>query len=416
MRCPFPAAVLCFLLGLLLAPVLLSAGPNVSAQLGLAVVSSPCGLRKGDLIEFFVAVRHMSQVRQLKFDFSWQPADAVVDIVGKTAGVAAEKSFLAPGPPQIEGNRAEYGMATFGAGLEGEGILARFVFELSGTVDARTPVDIRLEQLSLGPSSTERDTVLPFQALVLGNYCDSSGQPVARGLFVRPREERVYFSSPSTGRLADNSAGEVLLSARFLDDGLLLPEQTVTWNIDNPGTVPFYVLAATDALLVEPGDTRLGYSRSDVRGDAYLLLDAEPGLEFAAAVASLTACTESAGETHCAAAEVVWESRATAVTSAAGPALPGQLRLEQNYPNPFNAGTTIPLAVPSGHLLPLRLDILNLAGQVVDVLLAEPLPAGFHQIRWDGRSQRGGSLASGHYFCRLRSGTAAQVRSVILLR
>lgn len=392
----------------------LFAGGNTDVDIGLGVVSPPCGLRGGDRIEFFVAARNMNDVRQVKFDFSWQPADAVAVVEGDAAGIA--EIFIAPGPPQVEGNWAEFGMATFGTGIEGEGILARFGFELASHIRPDIPVDIRVEQLSLGPSSTERDDIRPVQTLVLSNYCDSDALPIARSLFVRPREEIASYSPAPSGRIVDGSSGEVLLSARFLDEKVFLRDQMVTWTIDNRGTAPVYVLAAQEVLQVEPGGTQVGFSQSDARGDAYLLLDAEPGSVFGPSTAELTACSEWEGDTYCNSARITWEGTATAVVSDISTPLPSHLHLKPNYPNPFNAGTTIPFFLPPDQAGKLHLEIVDLTGQIVDVLNVGDLSPGHHQIYWDGRNRSGLSAASGLYFCRLRSGTEQFARPMLLLR
>jgi len=391
----------------------LLAGQNAGVDIGLGITTPPCNLTGGDLIEFFVAARNMSDARQVKLEFSWQPADAVAAVKGSAAGAA--ETFIVPGPPQIEGNRGEFGMATFSSGLAGEGILARLGFELAAHVGPDTPIDIRVEQVSLGPSFTERDTIRPLQALALGNYCDADGQVVEQGLFVRPREARAFFSPAPTGRIADSSSGEVLIGARFLHQGKFRRDQLVVWTIDNQGTAPVYVLGAQQVLRVESGGVQEGFSRSDARGDAYLLLDAESGPSPLPSIVELTACSEGERQRYCAAAGVTWDVRTTAVTADRLP-LPARLRLEQNFPNPFNAATTIPFSVPPEHADALRLDVVDLKGQIVDVLIAGRRPPGRHLISWAGRSRRGFPLASGLYFCRLRSGTEERVRPMLLLR
>lgn len=397
------------------APRLL-AGQNADVGLGLSIISSPCGLQSGDLIEFYVAARNMSEVRQIKFDLSWQPPDAVSAVTGAAAGVTEENHFIVPGPPQVFENWAEFGMASFGTGIDGEGILARFTFALASHIDAETPVDIRVEQLSLGPSSSERDTVRSPHMLVLANYCDSFAQPLARGLFIRPGEVNADFSPTGTGAVADGSSGEVQLSAHLLRrEGAFLPNALIVWTIDNRGPAPLYILAAAGALEVAPGDVLEGTTYTDARGDAFLLLDAEPGGNASSSVVELKACGESAEEDLCASARVTWTGLSTAIVGSAS-SLPEQLHLGQNYPNPFNASTTIPLSVPSGLSGDLRLEIFDIAGQIVDVLHAGLLPPGTHHLLWNVRNSRGYPLASGLYFYRLRSASASRVRTMILLR
>lgn len=395
----------------------LSAGENADVELGLAIVSPPCGLQGGDLIDFFVAARHMKGVRQVKLVFSWQPPEAVATASGAAAGIAAEQAFLVPGPPLIEGNWAEFGMATFGsAGLEGEGILARFGFALAESIAPDTPVEIRVEMLSLGPSSTQRDTILPVQALALANYCDAEGRMVERGLFLRPRQAQLPFSPSPHGQECDGSEGELLVNAHFLEQGSFRVDQLVTWTLDNQGLAPVYVLAEAGILRLAPGDRQVGFSRTDERGDALLLLDAEPGPTREPAAVELTACSEWAGEEYCDTAHLVWGETATAVVEPMAVSLPGKLSLAQNYPNPFNASTVIPVSIPPGLTEEVKVEIFNLMGQRVELLFAGSLPPGLQQFTWKGQDQQGQPLASGLYLCRLRAGEQEQVRPMLLRR
>ncbi len=73
--------------------------------------------------------------------------------------------------------------------------------------------------------------------------------------------------------------------------------------------------------------------------------------------------------------------------------------LEPNSPNPFNNSTWIPyrLAAP-GHV---RLEIYNMLGQPVRVLVDEFQSAGSHRVHWDARDQRGSAVAAGVYLARL---------------
>ena len=94
--------------------------------------------------------------------------------------------------------------------------------------------------------------------------------------------------------------------------------------------------------------------------------------------------------------------------------LPEQFVLFQNYPNPFNPQTTITFAISNP--APVYLEVLNLLGQTVRVLVDVMLPAGEHQVLWDGQDARGNSLPSGIYFYRLRVDGQNQIRKMHLLR
>ena len=102
-------------------------------------------------------------------------------------------------------------------------------------------------------------------------------------------------------------------------------------------------------------------------------------------------------------------------TGTQGNSIPGLVTaLDSNYPNPFNPSTTIRFSLAeAGHA---RLNIYNTRGQLVRSLANSNLMAGKHQMTWDGRDNRGKSVASGIYFYRLQAGKYVQSRKMILMK
>ena len=94
--------------------------------------------------------------------------------------------------------------------------------------------------------------------------------------------------------------------------------------------------------------------------------------------------------------------------------LPERLRLATNFPNPFNSSTQIHFTLPNVGTV--QLQIYNLAGQLVATLLDAALPAGPHQIAWNGRDDQGRAVASGIYIYRLQQQGQVLLRKMVLLR
>jgi hypothetical protein len=94
------------------------------------------------------------------------------------------------------------------------------------------------------------------------------------------------------------------------------------------------------------------------------------------------------------------------------------VRLYQNHPNPFNPSTAIPFTVPGGldSRSAVLLAVYDINGALVKTLVSGSMPGGRHEARWDGRNERGQSVASGIYFVQLRSGGYKDARKMILLR
>ena len=88
--------------------------------------------------------------------------------------------------------------------------------------------------------------------------------------------------------------------------------------------------------------------------------------------------------------------------------------LDGNYPNPFNPSTTIKFSLPGEQVV--ELDVYALNGRHVATLVREMLPAGDHQIIWDGRNDEGAQVASGTYIYRIKSGDFTDTKQMMLVK
>ncbi len=112
--------------------------------------------------------------------------------------------------------------------------------------------------------------------------------------------------------------------------------------------------------------------------------------------------------------EIVEGLDITAVEEAAVAVLPNRFALHQNYPNPFNPQTTIAFDLPQPGMVTLR--IYNMRGEVVRTLIASDLAAGSYRLQWRGDDDRGMSLASGIYFCKLSANDLSATRKLVLIK
>jgi hypothetical protein len=94
--------------------------------------------------------------------------------------------------------------------------------------------------------------------------------------------------------------------------------------------------------------------------------------------------------------------------------VPSEFALGKNFPNPFNPTTRISFSLPT----PARvmLEIFNLNGGRIAVLVDETLASGYHQITWNGQDDAGRDVASGTYFYRIRAGEYTAVDKMTLLK
>ncbi|HEU4724212.1 MAG TPA: FG-GAP-like repeat-containing protein, partial [Candidatus Eisenbacteria bacterium] len=99
--------------------------------------------------------------------------------------------------------------------------------------------------------------------------------------------------------------------------------------------------------------------------------------------------------------------------SAAPPARPW---LAPNRPNPFNPSTVIGFGVPGPERAEVRLRIFDVSGRLVSTLVSRRYDPGYHEVRWDGRTDHGAPLASGVYLLRAEIGRTSFSRKLALIR
>lgn len=94
------------------------------------------------------------------------------------------------------------------------------------------------------------------------------------------------------------------------------------------------------------------------------------------------------------------------------PTMPVTLR--QNTPNPFNPHTVIGYYLPQTRRV--RLEVFDVRGCMVKMLVDESKSAGNHSVIWDGRDNNGDKVSSGIYFYRLTTGKNTLTKRMVLLR
>ncbi|MCA0446567.1 MAG: hypothetical protein LCH54_10100 [Bacteroidetes bacterium] len=93
---------------------------------------------------------------------------------------------------------------------------------------------------------------------------------------------------------------------------------------------------------------------------------------------------------------------------------PKVFNLEQNYPNPFNPETTVPFAVP--FKANVSLEVYNILGQRVKVLVNDVYEPGVYSLVWNGRNDNGEMASTGVYFIRMQAATFNKVLKMTLLK
>ncbi len=84
------------------------------------------------------------------------------------------------------------------------------------------------------------------------------------------------------------------------------------------------------------------------------------------------------------------------------------------YPNPFNPNTTVAFDLDAHQNV--KLEIFDIRGRLVDVLIDEPMAAGHHERVWRGLDSSGKGVASGVYMIRMTAGETVDLKRVSLIK
>jgi hypothetical protein len=102
------------------------------------------------------------------------------------------------------------------------------------------------------------------------------------------------------------------------------------------------------------------------------------------------------------------------VTGSGDSPLPLAFYLEQNHPNPFTASTRIAFGI--GETTDVSLNIYDISGRLVRVLIDGNRDARRYETLWDGIDNKGQAVASGVYFYRLTAGNRTLTKKMLLLK
>jgi hypothetical protein len=158
--------------------------------------------------------------------------------------------------------------------------------------------------------------------------------------------------------------------------------------------------------LSQPGELLINYSVNSLDfGDLFSHADWYLPKFIRVVTADLDAVPEASTE----AGEDSWLSVGAAGKADESTSIPSDLALLRNHPNPFNAATTISYQLlTDSHV---KLQLYNLLGDRIEVLVDERQEAGDKSVSWDASE-----VASGIYFYRLTAGDFTEARRMMLVR
>ena len=93
---------------------------------------------------------------------------------------------------------------------------------------------------------------------------------------------------------------------------------------------------------------------------------------------------------------------------------PESYALYQNYPNPFNPETQIQFRLAMDDKV--TMIIYDISGRQVRTLVKDNFNAGLHSVTWDGKNNKGATVASGMYIYRINAGSFTAAQKMLLIR
>lgn|GEM_PF-1320581 len=220
------------------------------------------------------------------------------------------------------------------------------------------------------------------------------------------------------GNEQDENNSEVCLETLPLPYNLVVEDSTgesgtqiwVVWEIPNVGNPDYFVLQSAIDSVYFDDDRFLEYV---IEGDVFTFLS-EPQADSIETV--FFRVKSRTGQLESGWSELAkWEkSITTDVEESRSRDLPTEFTLGQNYPNPFNPETLIPFSLPERSQV--RLEIFNIVGQSVAVLVDKDMAAGNYYAIWTGSDRTGSQVASGIYFYKLTYSGGTQVKKMVIVR
>jgi hypothetical protein len=192
--------------------------------------------------------------------------------------------------------------------------------------------------------------------------------------------------------------------------------------------LPFFIPADSAGPLPDITHIEYFYYMNETRSDIFVIDDFNPdttaGVNFEPEFALML--TDSSYDFHIygvnalgiRSLEIIHSNTGDTVTSVLNPGMadliPQKLELKANYPNPFNPSTTIKFGLPQAGRI--TITIFDVLGREVIRLADEQMPAGYHQVNWDGKNALATHASSGFYIYQIQTTDGIISRKMLLLK
>jgi hypothetical protein len=249
---------------------------------------------------------------------------------------------------------------------------------------------------------------------------------------VRDNSEQVYLDSPASGTylvtvthkgtLADDQVYSIASSLPLGPGGdteapvvtVTVPNGGEVWDIglayditwtaiDNVGVTSIDILLSADGGATYPDTIAAGEANDGIHS---WMVDADATTQARIKVIAYDAVLNS-GEDVSDADFEIYDPLSGIVDE---PQIPSRLVIVGASPNPFSRSTVIRFGIPTAG--PVRLDIYDVSGRLVDAVPAQVFPGGYHSVTWSNPA----SLSMGLYVIRLQFGAEELTHKVVVSR
>ena len=265
------------------------AGDNADVVISIEGATETSGVGAGETIEVALSASGMVGVKQFDVTLTVSPADAF-DLAASAFAQNAAAFTISPGVELPADGQVKSGAASFGAATDGDGALGTFTLTTSASFTVDTEATITVSNLSIGPTSTDRD-VFDADALGLSITVNPPAPPVIEPSLSATSltDVSLDYSSVGSGDVADGSDGEIVFSLNFADNtGGAGEGQTISWEITNNGSESVFLIGVGE---IAAGADLSVESSTDADGNVSATFDAEADKSAGTTSLSVTAST-----------------------------------------------------------------------------------------------------------------------------
>ena len=231
---------------------------------------------------------------------------------------------------------------------------------------------------------------------------DSTAEDSGMGTYkvVASMNEGIYHSDEMSGYSVDNIAPGVPtgMQAMAMENSIIL-----NWDMSEAEDFENFVLERSNEATAGVEESTIIYDLTDITFED---VDLVRNVEYTYRLAAY----DDAGNRS----EFTGPVSAILLSTDQQSLFPEAYTLHQNYPNPFNPTTQIRYDLPENSYV--SINIYDLMGKRVKLLVNSKQDAGYRSIHWNATSDLGQPVSAGMYIYTIQAGEFRKTRKMVLLK